>query len=99
MSVSLNGQWIGDDPAGALVVLHPGWMRQSHPHRTPAHKKLHIDGIRMPGGDGHDQGLVNTMQLLPGPAVGSVKVVVHASKNIAEQPQTGNNKPDALECM
>src|SRR4051812_12570433 len=95
----LDRQRVGYHPAGAPVVLHPCWMRQSNPYWPPARKKLHVDRIGVPGGDGNNQCLVNTMQLLSGPAVGGVKIIVHASKNISEQHQSGNNKPDALKCM
>lgn len=78
MSGSLRSQRIRNYPPCALVVFHPCWMRQSDPYRTPADKKLYVNGIRVAGGNGDNQGLINAMQLLSGPAVGSVKVLVHA---------------------
>jgi hypothetical protein len=53
-------------------------MRQRNPYRPSAGKKLYVHGVSVPGRNGHDQGLVNTMESLSGPAVGSVKVLVHA---------------------
>lgn len=78
MSGGLDGQRISDDPAGALVVLHPCWMRQRYPNGTPAGKKLYIYSVGVPGRNSDDQGLVNTMESLSGPAVGGVKVLIHA---------------------
>src|SRR6266404_1845053 len=78
VSSGLYGQGIGNSTACAFVVFNPGWMRQSNPHRTSAGQKFYVHGVSVPGCNGNDQGLVNTMQLLPSPAVGSVKIIVHA---------------------
>jgi hypothetical protein len=53
-------------------------MRQRDPNGTPAGKKLYINSVGVPCRNGDDQGLVNTMEFLSGPAVGGVKVLVHA---------------------
>src|SRR5579859_2951225 len=73
----LDRQRIGNHPASTLLVLHPCWMRQSDPYRAAADQKLDVNGVRVAGGDGHNQGLVHAVQLLSGPAVGGVKVLVH----------------------
>lgn len=77
MSGGLDGQWIGKRPASAMLVLHPSWMRQRNPNRTPAGQKFYVNGVSVAGGHSNDQGLINTMELLPGPAVYGVEVVVH----------------------
>ena len=74
----LDGKRVGYHPSGALLVLHPCWMRQSNPYGTPAGKKLYVNSVGVPGRNRDDQGLVNTMESLSGPAVGGVKVLVHA---------------------
>src|ERR1051326_2330780 len=73
----LDCQRVCNHPARALLVLHPCWMRQSDPDGTPAHEKLDVDGVGMAGGYGDNQGLVHAVQLLSGPAVCGVKVLVH----------------------
>src|SRR5580700_8021672 len=47
-------QRIRDHLSGALLELHPGWMRQSDPDRSSADEKLDVDGISMAGSDGND---------------------------------------------
>ena len=49
---NLDGQRIGNDPAGAFLVLHPCWMRQRNPNGTPAGEKLYVDSVGAPGGNG-----------------------------------------------
>lgn len=75
---NLDGQRIGNHPAGALLVLHPCWMRQRNPNGTPAGKKLYVNSVGVPRRNGDDQGLVDTVELFSGPAVGGVKVLIHA---------------------
>jgi len=77
MAGRLNRQRIGDVLAGALVVLHPGRMRQHNPDRVPVHQKLYVHGVGVAGGDGHNQRLVHAVDLLATPAVGTTKVGVH----------------------
>ena len=74
----LDGQRIGNHPAGPLLVLHPCWMRQRNPYRTSAGEKLYVYSVSVPGRNRDNKGLVNTMESLSGPAVGGVKVLVHA---------------------
>jgi len=78
MPGNLDGQRISYDPPGPLLVFHPCWMRQSNPNGTPAGKKLYVNGVGVPRRNGDDQGLVNTVEFLSSPAVGGVKVLVHA---------------------
>lgn len=77
MSGGLDGQRIGKSPASALLVLHPSWMRQRNPYGTAAGQKFYVNGVSVAGGYSNDQGLINTMELLSGPAVYGVEVVVH----------------------
>lgn len=77
MSRDLNGQRIGYDSPGALLVLHPCWMRQRYPHGTAAGKKFHIHRIGMSSGNRHNQRLINTVKPFSRPAVNCVKVLVH----------------------
>jgi hypothetical protein len=78
MPGNLDGQRIGYDPAGTLLVFHPCWMRQRNPNGTPAGKKLYINSVGVPRRNRDDQGLVNTVEFFSRPAVGGVKVLVHA---------------------
>ena len=77
MSRCLDRQRIGNSASGALFVLSPGWMRQRDPHWTSAGQKLDVNGISVTGRDGDDQGLVNAVQPLPGPAIYGVEVLIH----------------------
>jgi len=49
---------------------------------VPVYQKLNVHGVGMAGGNGHDQGLIQAMDLLFGPAVGGNEVCKHKnSKN------------------
>src|SRR5258708_7239124 len=74
----LNGQRICNHASSALVVFHPGWVRQRNPYWTAADQELDVYSIRMARGHGDYQGLVNAVQPLTRPAVGSVKVLKHS---------------------
>ena len=78
MASGLDGQRIGNHPAGPFLVLHPCWMRQRNPYRTSAGEKLYVYRVSVPGRNRDNQGLVNTVEFFSGPAVGGVKVLIHA---------------------
>src|SRR5690242_6912368 len=72
-----NGQRIRNDPARTAVVLNPGRMRQCDPHRLAIDEKFNVDGVGMSSSNGHNESLIQTMDLLPGPAVNGMEVCVH----------------------
>ena len=81
MAAQLGDELVRGAPGGAdgaRVVLHPCWMRQGNPYGTPAGKKLYVNSIGVPCRNGDDQGLVGAVELFSGPAVGGLKVLVHA---------------------
>lgn len=73
----LGGELIGDDFAGALLLLEPGLAGQGDPHRASVHVEADVDGVGVPRGDGHDIGLPRAVQVRTTPAVDHVKVFVH----------------------
>src|SRR5919109_1517722 len=77
MPGNLNGEGISNRAPSSLLVFHPGRMRERHPHGAAIDKELDVDRISMAGRNGHNQGLINTVHLLLGPAVGGVKLLVH----------------------
>src|SRR5205814_9698162 len=77
MPGNLNGEGIRNRAPSSLLVFHPGRMRQSHPHGAAIDKEFDVDRVSMAGRNGDNQGLINTVHLLLGPAVGGVEVLVH----------------------
>ncbi len=77
VSGNLHSQRIGEVLAGALFVLHPGGMRERDPHRLAIHQELDVNGVSVPGRDRDNQRLIDAMNLLPGPALVGVEIVVH----------------------
>ena len=77
MAGNLNGQRVRNNAAGAFPVFNPGRMRQGYPHWTPIDYEFDVDGVRMACGHSNNQGLIQAVQFMAGPAVGGVKVVVH----------------------
>ena len=94
MPGNLNGERIGDDSPGTLLVLHPGWMRQSNPYGPAAGQKFHIHSIGVARGYRYDQGLINAMQPFSRPTINSVKVLVHTFKTISDRCTSGNDIDD-----
>jgi hypothetical protein len=80
MSRSLDSQRIGDGATGALLVLHPCWMRQRNPNGASADQKFYVNSVSVPRGYCHDQSLIHTVKPLPSPAVYSVEVLIHNLK-------------------
>jgi hypothetical protein len=56
-------------------------MRKGNPDRAAVHQKFDIHGVGVAGSDGHDEGLIENMDLLLGPAVGSREVSKHKGLN------------------
>lgn len=73
----LCGQLIGDDHAGAFLLLHPGGAWQGDPHGAAVHVVAHVDRIGVAGGDGHNVCLPLAGQVFAAPAVGDVEIFVH----------------------
>src|SRR5260370_2628605 len=88
VSRGLDGKRIADHAAGAPVVLYPSWMRQRDPNWPPAGQKFYINSVGVAGGDGDNQGLVNTVQPLSAPAIVNVEILVHAIRTIADTGKT-----------
>src|SRR6202035_6056359 len=76
-----DSQRISDELAGALLVLHPGRMRQRHPDSSSVNQKLYVDSIGVPCGNGDDQRLIDAMNWLLGPAVGGGEILKHGYEN------------------
>src|ERR1035441_412280 len=67
-------------------------MRQRHPHRTSLHQEFNVDGIRVTGGNGYDQRLIDAVDLLLRPAVGGLKITIHRNrKTIPDRTEPGNH--------
>src|SRR4051812_19111355 len=77
MPGGLHGQRVGNNFSGALVVFHPGWVREGDPNGVPVDEELDVHGVGVTGGNGHDQRLVHHVDGLSGPAVDTVEVSVH----------------------
>ena len=79
MSGDLNRQRVGDRASGALLVFDPGGVWKGDPDWMIVDEKFNIDGIGVPCRYGNNKRLVQAMELLPTPAIGSVKVFVHST--------------------
>ena len=77
MAGDLDGERVGDHLAGAVLVLHPGGMRERDPDFSPVDEELEVYGIGMARGYGHDHGLVDAVNLFLRPAVGGSEVLKH----------------------
>ena len=91
MTGNFDGQGIGNSPAGALLVFHPGRHRQSDPDRLAVYKELDVRSIGMPRGDGYDQLLLNAVDLLFSPTIDGEEIVVHEQENDIEAVAAGAN--------
>ena len=81
----LRGKLIGDDFAGALLLLDPGGGGQGDPHGAIVDIKADIDGVGMARGDGDDVGLPAAVQVFARPAVRNMEVFVHDFKGNVEE--------------
>src|SRR6266567_1152227 len=85
MTGNFNSQRIGDHLARAVLILHPGGMRQGHPYWMPVHQELDIHGIGVSRGNGHDQRLVNTVDPFLAPTVNGVEVLIHGNRKLYQE--------------
>jgi hypothetical protein len=61
-------------------------MRKCHPDLSSVHQEFDIHGIGVAGGNGHDHGLIDTMDLLLSPAISRSEIFKHVLiKTIAER--------------
>ena len=79
MAGDLCGEVVGNDFAGALLLLDPGMAGHRDPHGLDVDVEANVNGVGVSGGDGHDIGLPAAMEIFAGPAVGDVEVLVHVS--------------------
>src|SRR5260370_18731374 len=82
VSRGLDGKRIADHAAGAPVVLHPGWMRQRDPNWPPADQKFYVNSVGVAGGDGGNQGPVNTVEPPFAPTSHNDENLLHAIRTI-----------------
>src|SRR5438445_10525960 len=82
MTGNFNSQRIGDHLARAVLILHPGGMRQGHPYWMPVHQELDITAIAVPRGNGHNNGLVNTVNPFLVPTANGGESLTHATENL-----------------
>ncbi len=73
----LDGELIGNNHAGAFLLLDPGDAGQGDPHGAIIYIEADIHGIGVTGGDGNDVGFPAAMQVFAGPAVDNLKFFVH----------------------
>ena len=83
-----DGQRIGNQLPLAVLVFDPRGTGQRHPHGAAIDQKLDIDRVGVPGGDGHDQSLIEAMDLLLAPTIDGVEIFVH-KKTIANRTAAG----------
>lgn len=75
----LGGELVGDDHAGALLVLDPGSAGQSDPHGAVVHVEADIDRVGVARCDGHDVRFPLAVEVFFAPAVGDVKILIHGT--------------------
>ena len=78
MAGYLDGKRIGNNAASPPVIFHPCRVRQRNPYWMPRHQEFDVYGIGVARSDSNDEGLVQAVQFLAGPAVGNVEVFVHS---------------------
>src|SRR5262249_12299228 len=81
----LHGQRIRHLASGLLFVGHPESAGQRDPDWALAGKKLNVNRIGVPRGDGDDHRLVATANRLLRPALDCGEVVIHPEKRLAHR--------------
>jgi hypothetical protein len=81
MTCNFFRQRVGDQLSSSLLVLDPGWMRKGNPDGPVFDEEFNVYGVGVPRGDGHDEGLVNAMNLLFGPSVSCGEVSEHGNSD------------------
>ncbi len=74
---NLGGEVVGDDVAGALLVLDPGEIGHRDPDGTFVDGETNVGGVGVAGGDGDDCALPGAVQLLTRPAIDHFEVFIH----------------------
>ena len=73
----LGGEGVGDDLAGALLLLDPGIAGQGDPDGAAIDVEADIDSVGVAGGDGHDVGSPAAVEVFTRPQVFCVEILVH----------------------
>ena len=95
-SGNLYGHWVCDDlPGVTSAVFRPCSVRQSEPHAAIIYVELDVNGIGVASRDRHHQGLIDAVNLLLGPALNGVKILVHVATRIAEAGGKGQTADSA----
>jgi len=94
----LGCEGVCDDFSGARFLLDPGFEGQGDPHGAAADVEPHIDCVGVAGGDGYDIGFPAAVKVFAGPAVGYVKVFVHAS-SVMVGSDWGKLRAEIVECQ
>ena len=73
----LRSQIVGNDIAGAPLVLDPGDVGHGDPDRLVIDGKADVSRVGVASSDGDDGPLPLAVEFFPGPAVGHFKVFIH----------------------
>src|SRR6185312_17404581 len=68
-------------------IFIPRRQGQRDPYGASINQKLDIYRVCMPGGNGDNQRLINTVDLLLGPAIEGVEIAIHGNKTIPISPE------------
>jgi hypothetical protein len=77
---NLYGHRIGNHLARLPLKLYPGGMGKSNPNRPSVRQKLDVNRIGVARGNGHNQCLINTADLIARPAIGNLEVFIHGQE-------------------
>ena len=80
-------QRISHGLALGFAIFIPRRQGQRDPYGASINQKLDIYRVCMPGGNGDNQRLINTVDLLLGPAIEGVEVAIHGNKTIPISPE------------
>src|SRR5437879_13130494 len=83
MSSNGNRERVGHYLACSFLIFIPCHQRESYPDRTPINQELYVYRIGVASGNGDNQGLINAMDLLLGPAIKCMEIAIHGSKHIS----------------
>lgn len=73
----LGGEVVGDDVAGAALLLNPCEVRHGDPYGAAVDGKADIRGVGVAGGDGDDGALPFTAEVFACPSVSYSEVFIH----------------------
>jgi len=77
---NLDGELVGDDLAGALLLLHPCGAGQGDPHGPAVDVKPNVYGVGVARGNRHDVGFPRAVKVFATPTVGHMEIFIHALK-------------------